>query len=99
MFMSADDYRESLRRHRPVVFVDGHRVDSVADEPAFAPGIRALGVTYDFALRPELAPLMTAVQHTSGRVVNRMLGDLRADLQGLDAALVQFVRDNPDAAA
>jgi 4-hydroxybutyryl-CoA dehydratase/vinylacetyl-CoA-Delta-isomerase len=42
MFMSADDYRESLRSHRPVV-LDGRRVDSVPDEPAFAPGIRALG--------------------------------------------------------
>ena len=31
--MSGDDYRESLRRYKPTVFVDGRRVDSVADEP------------------------------------------------------------------
>ncbi len=30
--MSSADYRESLRRYRPMVFVDGRRVDSVADE-------------------------------------------------------------------
>ena len=89
MFMSADDYRESLRSYRPVVYLDGRRVDSVPDEPAFAPGIRALGVTYDFALREELAPLMTAVQHTSGKVVNRMLhidmssGDLLNKLEAV----------------
>lgn len=70
--MSGAAYRESLRRLHPTVFVDGRRVDSVADEPALQPGINAIALTYDFALRPELAPLMTAVQHTSGRRVNRL---------------------------
>jgi 4-hydroxybutyryl-CoA dehydratase/vinylacetyl-CoA-Delta-isomerase len=35
--MSGADYRESLRRYSPTVFVDGRRVDSVADERAFSP--------------------------------------------------------------
>jgi 4-hydroxybutyryl-CoA dehydratase/vinylacetyl-CoA-Delta-isomerase len=69
--MSGTEYRESLRKYRPTVFVDGRRVDSVADEPAFAPGINAIALTYDYALKPQYAPLMTAVQHTSGRRVNR----------------------------
>ena len=73
MFMSAADYRESLRRYRPRVFVDGRRIDAVADEPALAPGINAIGVTYDFALAPEHAPVMRAVEAASGREVNRML--------------------------
>jgi 4-hydroxybutyryl-CoA dehydratase/vinylacetyl-CoA-Delta-isomerase len=72
LLMSGDDYRESLRRYRPNVFVDGRKVESVADEPSLRPGINAIGLTYDFALRPEYAPLMTAVQHTSGKVVNRL---------------------------
>jgi len=33
--MTSKDYRESLRRLRPVVYLDGRRVESVADEPAF----------------------------------------------------------------
>ena len=70
--MSGQDYRESLRRYQPRVFVDGRRVDSVADERAFQPGINAVALTYDFALKPAYAPLMTAVQHTSGRTVNRL---------------------------
>ncbi|MBC5782093.1 4-hydroxyphenylacetate 3-hydroxylase [Ramlibacter sp. USB13] len=70
--MTGDDYRESLRRLKPRVFVDGRRVESVADEPALRPGINAIALTYDYAHRPELAPLMTAVQHTSGRRVNRL---------------------------
>ena len=36
--MTGDDYRESLRRLRPVVYVDGQRIDSVADAPALRPG-------------------------------------------------------------
>jgi 4-hydroxybutyryl-CoA dehydratase/vinylacetyl-CoA-Delta-isomerase len=70
--LTGDGYRDSLRRLRPKVFVDGRHVESVADERAFQPGINALALTYDFAHRPEYARLMTAVQHTSGRTVNRM---------------------------
>ena len=73
MLMSAADFRDSLRRYRPRVFVNGKRVDSVADEPLLAPGVAATAVTYDFALRPEHAQLMLAKQTTSGKTVNRML--------------------------
>ncbi len=70
--MTGADFRASLRRYRPRVFVDGRQVDSVADEPAFQPGINALALTYDFAHQPRYAPVMTAVQHTSGKRVNRL---------------------------
>jgi len=89
MFMSSSDYKESLRRYRPRVFVDGERIDSVADAPALQPGINALGVSYDYALRDELAPLMRAVQGSSGKTVNRMLhidassGDLLNKLEAV----------------
>ena len=73
MLMTAEDYRESLRRYRPRVFVEGAAVESVADEPLLAPGIAGVGVTYDFARRAEHHPLMTARQGTSGETVNRML--------------------------
>ncbi len=73
MLMSAADYRDSLRRYAPRVFVNGARVESVADEPLLAPGIAGVGVTYDFARRPEHAALMTARPGTSGKTVNRML--------------------------
>ena len=70
--MSGDDFRESLRRYKPRVFLDGQQVASVADERGFGPGINAIALTYDYALKPKYAPLMTAVQHTSGKVVNRL---------------------------
>jgi 4-hydroxybutyryl-CoA dehydratase/vinylacetyl-CoA-Delta-isomerase len=70
--MSGDDYRESLRRYKPTVFVDARRVDAVADDPAFKPGINAIALTYDYAQKTEYAPLMTAVEHSSGKRVNRL---------------------------
>jgi len=82
MLMTAEEYRESLRRYRPRVFVDGEAVESIADEPRLAPGIAAIGVTYDFARRPEHAEMMTAKQATSGKVVNRLVhvNETSADL-------------------
>ena len=87
--MTGADYRESLRRYKPVVYVDGQLIGSVADAPQLQPGINALAVSYDFAHRPELAPLMTALQTASGQVVNRMLhlnesaGDLLNKLEAV----------------
>ncbi len=73
MLLSAEGFRESLRAYKPRVFVNGQRVESVADEPLLAPGIAGVGVCYDFALDPALAPVMTARQGSSGKIVNRML--------------------------
>jgi 4-hydroxybutyryl-CoA dehydratase / vinylacetyl-CoA-Delta-isomerase len=72
MFMSAADYRESLRRYAPRVFIDGHAVESVAEDPRLAPGIAAIGVSYDFACDPAHSPLMTA-RRNGGGTVPRML--------------------------
>ncbi len=73
MFMSSDDYRESLRQLNPRVFVNGTRIESVADEPLLAPGVNAIGATYDFALDPEKRVLMLPVEEMSGKAVNRLL--------------------------
>lgn len=88
-FLSGDDYRDSLRRYRPVVYVDGQRIDSVADAPQLRPGVNALAVSYDFARDAAKEPLMTAVQTERGRRVNRMLhvdasaGDLLNKLEAV----------------
>ena len=73
MLMSSSDYRESLRAYRPRVFVQGSRVESVPDDPRLAPGVNAVGVTYDFARSEKYRPIATATQHTSGATVNRFL--------------------------
>ena len=87
--MSSEEYRESLRRLKPRVFVDGEAIACVADAPQLRPGVNAIGVSYDYARRAELAPLMTATQSSSGRTVNRMLhlnesaGDLLNKLEAV----------------
>ena len=73
MLMTANDYKESLRAYKPRVFLNGQQVDSVADESQLAPGINAVGVTYDFAHKKEHQHLMLAKQGTSGKTINRML--------------------------
>lgn len=73
MLMTAADYRDSLRDLNPRVFIDGARIENIADEPRLQPGIRGVGVSYDLANVEELRPLTTATQHTSGDIVNRML--------------------------
>ena len=57
MSMNAAEYRESLRRYKPRVWVDGERIESVVDAPSLQPGINAMGVTYDYALHEDLARL------------------------------------------
>lgn len=75
MLISGDSYRESLRRYKPQVYVDGRKIESVADEPSLAPGINAVALTYDFALREQFKPVMRAdVAATGARDVNRMMG-------------------------
>src|SRR5688500_9222664 len=80
MLMSGDDYRESLGRYRPKVWLDGREVARVADEPRLAPGVNAVALTYDYALREDLAPLMRvgdtnrmlAVPRSSDDLVNKL---------------------------
>ena len=87
--MNAQDYRDSLRKYKPTVYVDGRLIESVVDAPSLQPGINAIAVTYDFALDPARAPLMTARQSVSGKTVNRMLhinesaGDLLNKLEAV----------------
>ncbi len=70
--MSGNDFRESLHRYKPRVFLDGQLVENVVDERGFGPGINAIALTYDYALKAQYAPIMTALQHTSGKLVNRL---------------------------
>ncbi|WP_186416999.1 4-hydroxyphenylacetate 3-hydroxylase N-terminal domain-containing protein [Bosea sp. CS1GBMeth4] len=89
MLMDAAGYRESLRAYCPRVFVNGQRIEGVADAPLLLPGIAGIGVTYDLAHDEACRPIMTALQGSSGRTVNRMLhidassSDLLAKLEAV----------------
>jgi 4-hydroxybutyryl-CoA dehydratase/vinylacetyl-CoA-Delta-isomerase len=81
--MSGRHYRESLRRYRPCVYVNGRLVDSVPDEPLFAPGVNAIALTYDYALREELAPLMRASDTNRMLAIPRSSQDLLNKLEAV----------------
>ena len=87
--MTGADYRESLRRYKPTVYVDGQLVASVADAPQLKPGVNALAYTYDFAHDPATAKVALATQASRGKTVNRMLhvnesaGDLLNKLEAV----------------
>ena len=87
--MTGADYRESLRRYKPTVYVDGQLVSSVADAPQLKPGVNALAYTYDFAHDPAMAKVALATQASRGKTVNRMLhvnesaGDLLNKLEAV----------------
>lgn len=87
--MDGKEFRESLKKYKPTVYVDGQLIESVVDAPSLQPGINAMAVTYDFAHDPAMAPLMLAKQTVSGKTVNRMLhidesaGDLLNKLEAV----------------
>ena len=69
--MTAADYRESLRRDKPIVYVDGKLMDSVVNARSLQPGINALGVTYGFPLMrcARLDPLLRVVMNKNVRLI------------------------------
>jgi 4-hydroxybutyryl-CoA dehydratase / vinylacetyl-CoA-Delta-isomerase len=71
MLMSATEYRESQRSYAPRVFVDDDRIDVAADEPRLAPGINAIGVTYDYALDADHGHLARASHFGREDDINR----------------------------
>jgi 4-hydroxybutyryl-CoA dehydratase/vinylacetyl-CoA-Delta-isomerase len=73
MLMTSGDYRESLRLLNPRVFVNGRRIESVADDPDLAPGVAAIGITYDFAKDPAKSVLMLPTEEMTGETVNRLV--------------------------
>ncbi len=90
MLMSDTEYRESLRRLKPQVFVDGRGVESVADDPALQPGVNAVALSYAFALREDTSGLMRVADPAGGAGSghNRMLHVPRSEdelLQKLEA--------------
>ena len=75
MLMSGQDYRESLKRYRPTIYVNGQQVSS--DDPVLAPGVNGVAMTYDMALNEQYSTLMRAVgvdaSSAAQATVNRMM--------------------------
>jgi 4-hydroxybutyryl-CoA dehydratase/vinylacetyl-CoA-Delta-isomerase len=66
-----DDYIQSLKDQKHVVYFDGEKVDDITTHPAFIPHINAAAMTYEMALKPEFEDLATAVSHLTGERISR----------------------------
>ncbi len=69
--MDAQQYEESLRQLRPLVYLFGERVQVPVDHPLLRPSMEAVAVTYELAHQPEFADLLTATSHLTGHRINR----------------------------
>jgi len=69
--MTAEQYEQSLRRLKLVVYMFGERVENVVDDPIIRPSMKAVAKTYELAHRPEHEELVTATSHVTGERINR----------------------------
>lgn len=69
--MTAEQYEESLRKLKMVVYLFGERIENPVDHPVIRPSMNAVAKTYEMAGHPAGKEIMTAVSHLSGKVINR----------------------------
>ena len=66
-----EQYEESLRKMNFKVFLMGEEVKNVVDHPIIRPSMNAVKKTYELALNPQHAELMTATSSLTGKKINR----------------------------
>ena len=71
MFMTKEQYIESLRQMKTRVYMFGEQVENWVDHPIIRPSIECVGMTYELANDPEYADLCTAKSSYTGETVNR----------------------------
>ena len=71
MIRTKEDYIQSLKDQKHLVYCNGERVEDVTVHPAFIPHINCAAKTYELALDPQHEDLMTAVSHLTGKKINR----------------------------
>jgi 4-hydroxybutyryl-CoA dehydratase / vinylacetyl-CoA-Delta-isomerase len=66
-----EQYEESLRKMNFKVFLMGEEVKNVVDHPIIRPSMNSVKMTYQLALDPQHAELMTATSSLTGKKINR----------------------------
>jgi len=70
---TAQEYKDSIRKMKPVVYAFGEEVEQVADHPAFVPTLNSIALTYEMAKEAENENLMTAKSPLTGKMINRFM--------------------------
>lgn len=71
MMMTPEQYEESLRKLKLVVYLFGEQIDNPVDHPFIRPSMNAVAKTYEMAQHPKAREIMTATSHISGKTINR----------------------------
>ena len=69
--MNGQQYKESLKKLKPIIYYMGEKIDSVVDHPMTKPHVNSAALTYELAQDPLYQNLMTADSHLTGTKVNR----------------------------
>ena len=69
--MTAEQYKQSLRKLNPKVYLFGKQVENIIDNPIIRPSTNAVAKTYELAHYPEYEDIMTATSHITGQKINR----------------------------
>ncbi|MCK5556828.1 MAG: aromatic ring hydroxylase, partial [Candidatus Hydrogenedentes bacterium] len=64
-----EQYIQGLRKMRRNIYVDGNQIDR--DDEIQMACINTIGLTFDYAAKPEYADLFDATSHISGEKINR----------------------------
>lgn len=69
--MNGQQYKESLKKLKPIIYYMGEKIDSVVDHPMTKLHVNSAAMTYELAQDPLYQNLMTADSHLTGTKVNR----------------------------
>ncbi len=69
--MNGKQYRESLRKMKPVVYIMGKRIENPVDHPIVIPSQNTVAMTYDLACDPRYEDVMTVTSSFTGKKINR----------------------------
>jgi 4-hydroxybutyryl-CoA dehydratase/vinylacetyl-CoA-Delta-isomerase len=69
--MNGEQYRNSLRKMKPLVYLLGERLTNPVDHPMVIPSQNAVAMTYDLAHDPQYEDLMTVTSPLTGGKINR----------------------------
>ena len=68
---TAKKYIDSMRDMNFELYLFGERVTNHVDNPVIRPAMDCVAATYELAEKPELASIMTATSHLTGKRINR----------------------------
>jgi 4-hydroxybutyryl-CoA dehydratase/vinylacetyl-CoA-Delta-isomerase len=69
--MNGDQYRESIRKLKPVFYMFGQKIENPYDHPIVRASQNSYALTYDLACDPQYEDLMTATSNLTGKKINR----------------------------